>query len=118
MAEPVIINPEWDEPVKTRLVPDGDRLVGEIIQPGATVMLDGIKTIRDNRLAKTLDWGRAELEIPIIQLENLKRRYPELGSPDHETKTRAWKRFAASPESLPYRVRGRGRFLARSVGGI
>jgi hypothetical protein len=118
MADAFIINPEWHEPVKTRLVPDGDRLVGEMVQPGATLLLDGIKTIRDNRLAKSLDWGRAELEIPIIQLDNLKRRYPELASPDAETKTRAWKRFAASPESAPYRVRGRGRFLARSVGGI
>lgn len=118
MADGIVINPEWDEPVKSRLVPNGDQLVGEMIQPGATLMLHGIKTIRDNRLARSMDWGRAELEIPIIQLENLKRRYPELGSPDQETKTRAWKRFAASPESLPYRVRGRGRFLARSVGGI
>lgn len=118
MAEGIILNPAWDEPVKTRLVPDGRELVGEMIQPGATTMLEGIQTIRDNRLAKSFGWGRAELEIPFIQLENLKRRYPELGSTDQETKTRAWKKFAASPESAPYRVRGHGRFLNRSVGGL
>lgn len=118
MTEPLIVNPDWAEPVKTRLVQDGGQLVGEMIQPGATRMLEGIQTIRDNRLAKTLDWGRTELEIPILQLDKLKLKYPDLASPDGETKTRAWKRFAASPEAAPYRVRGRGRFLARSVGGI
>ena len=118
MADALLLPSSWDAPVKTRITQEGGQIIGESIQPGATIMLDGIKTIRDNRLAKSLDWGRVELEIPEIQLINLKRRYPDLGAPDGETKTKAWKRFAQSPESLPYRVRGRGRFLSRSVGGI
>jgi hypothetical protein len=31
-------------------------------------------------------------------------RYPDLDSPDHETKIKAWKAFARNPESKPYRV--------------
>ena len=118
MAEGLILNPDWAEPVKTRLVPNGQELVGEMIQPGATVMLEGIQTIRDNRLAKAFDWGRSELEIPFIQLENLQRKYPDLASPDGGIKLKAWKQFLRNPESLPYRVRTGGRFQGRSVGGI
>lgn len=113
-----VLNPEWAEPVKAVLVPDGDKLVGVQVQPGATAMLQGVEVIRNNRLARSMDWGRAELEIPFVQFENLKRKHPELASPDQGIKLKAWQRFLRDPESLPYRVRGRGRFLARSVGGI
>ena len=118
MSETVRLNPEWEEPVKVDLVPEGEKLWGVQVQPGATTMLEGVQVIRDNRLAVDMDWGRPELEIPFVQMENLKRRYPELASPDHDIKLKAWKRFLADPESLPYRVRGRGRFMGRSVGGI
>lgn len=117
-GETVRLNPEWEEPVKTDLVPEGDKLYGVQVQPGATTMLEGVQAIRNNRLAVDMDWGRPELEIPFVQYENLKRRYPDLVSPDRQIKLKAWQRFLADPASLPFRVRGRGRFLGRSVGGI
>ena len=118
MTGAVLLPSPWEEPIQTRLTQEGGQIIGESIQPGATVMLEGIQTIRDNRLAKSFDWGRAELEIPHVQLLNLQRKYPDLASPDQGIKLKAWKQFLRNPESLPYRVRQQGRFQGRSVGGI
>lgn len=118
MGDAVLLLSPWADPVKTRLTEEGGQLIGESIQPGATRMLEGIQVIRDNRLATELEWGRVELEIPTLQLDKLKRRYPDLGSPDSGIKLKAWKTFLRSAESRPYRVRAGGRFQGRSVGGI
>jgi hypothetical protein len=51
--------------------------------------------------------GRMVLQIPWEDFERLKLKYPDLGSPDGKVKTRAYYRFMASDESLPFRVRER-----------
>jgi hypothetical protein len=106
------------DPINVGLVEEGSTVYADWRQAGRRTLLDGIQTIRDNRLAKQLPWGEPTLEIPVVDLHFLKKTNPDLDSPDGEIKTKAWKRFASSPESLPYRVRGRGKFLGRSVGGI
>jgi len=111
-------SPAGDEPVKCTVHEQDGGLIGDWQQPGWDRLLDGVRVIRDNRLAKDLRFGRPELEIPVGMLYFLKQKYPELDSKDSQIKTRAWKRFLASPESLPFRVRGRGGFLNRSVGGL
>ena len=118
MSDGVYLPSSWAEPIKTRLTEEGGQLIGESLQPGATRMLEGIQTIRDNRLAQSFDWGRSELEIPVLQLVKLKVKYPDLASPDSGIKLKAWKLFLRSAESLPYRVRAGGRFQGRSVGGV
>jgi hypothetical protein len=107
-ADPVVVTPHVD----------GDRVVFDWQQPGWKGLLDGVQTIRDNRLTRPMQWGVAELEIPVGMLHFLKKKYPELGSPDAQIKTRAWKRFLASPQSKPFRTRGRGGYLNRSFGGL
>jgi hypothetical protein len=47
------------------------------------------------------------LSIPFEDYLALQVKYPELASPDGQIKTRAYKRFMASPESKPYRLRER-----------
>ena len=106
------------EPIRVQLVEEGDKLYADWTQPGARTLLEGVQVLRDNRLARAMPWGRPEMEIPAVDLHFLKLKYPDLASPDGGIKTRAWKRFLASAESFPYRVRPRGRFLGRSVGGI
>ncbi len=51
-----------------------------------------------------MDWGQIALQIPMSHRRALGIKYPELNSTDWETNTRAWKKFAASDESKPYRV--------------
>ena len=51
--------------------------------------------------------GRWMLSIPFEDYLALQVKYPELASPDGQIKTRAYKRFMASPESKPYRLRER-----------
>jgi len=49
--------------------------------------------------------GRLALSIPPGHYMALIRANPDLNSPDAKVQTAAWRRFIASPESLPYRVR-------------
>jgi hypothetical protein len=48
-----------------------------------------------------------ELTIPLMDLYYLKKANPELDSSDAMVRTLAWKKFMASSESDPYRVRDR-----------
>jgi len=121
MAGPEALNrpaPDEPDPITVRLVEEQGTLYSDWRQPGRNALLGGIQTLRQDRLAKGFRWGRPELEIPAIDLHFLTKANPDLASRDATTKTKAWKKFIASPESLPYRVRARGRNLNRSVGGI
>jgi hypothetical protein len=106
------------DPITVQLVEEQGTLVSDWRQAGRRQLLDGIQTVRQDRLARKMPWGEPSLEIPVVDLHFLKKANPDLESLDGEIKTKAWKKFLASPESLPYRVRGRGRNLNRSVGGI
>ena len=111
------MRPEADPVIVTPVEQDG-KVLFDWQQPGWRSMLDGLQAVRDNRLTRSMDWGVSELEIPVGMLHFLKKRYPDLDSKDHQIKTNAWKKFLASPQSKPFRTRGRGGFLNRSVGGL
>jgi hypothetical protein len=49
--------------------------------------------------------GRWALSVPMLEMENLRRKYPALRSRDPMERSRAWLKFIASDESKPYRVR-------------
>lgn len=51
------------------------------------------------------DWGYVALNIPVPDMRVLQVRYPDLASLDHEIQLKAWKKFIASPESAPYKLR-------------
>lgn len=106
------------DPIRVDLVEQQGTLYADWLQPGRGTLLEGIRTLRQDRLARQFGWGRPELEIPALDLHFLKKANPDLASLDAATKTKAWKKFLASDASLPYRTRGRGRNLNRSVGGI
>lgn len=48
-------------------------------------------------------WGYLALQIPRQDWAVIRARYPDLCSPDRETRNRAMAKFIASPESAPYR---------------
>ena len=54
--------------------------------------------------SRTTQIGKSELLIPTLVLRQLKKKYPDLDSPDRMTKVRAWKKFLASTESKPWRT--------------
>lgn len=54
--------------------------------------------------SRTGSFGKFELCIPELELHNLKRRYPDLASPDMQTRVKAWKKYIRSVESKPWRV--------------
>lgn len=69
-------------------------------------VLEANQQHRDGRLAKpnNLGFGGVALRIPPLDYEVIKIMYPDVTSKDHEIRTRAWQRFANSPEAEPYRV--------------
>lgn len=105
-------------PVVVTPIESGDKVYFDWQQPGWDKIIDWNKQDRINRAQRALSWGRQELVIPEGILHFLKKAIPELDSPDAEIKTRAWKRFAADPVSLPFRVHESGGALARSFGGL
>ena len=52
---------------------------------------------------KDLTFGRMALDIPYEHYQVLIALYPDLQCPDAEIKTKAWKAFCISPESIPYK---------------
>lgn len=114
MADPL----DSQDPVVVTPHQDGNRVVFDWQQPGWDRILEGLKEVRDRGLTRGLSFGVTELEIPVGMLYFLKRRFPDLDSPDSMIKTAAWKKFLASPMSKPFRTRNRGGALARSFGGV
>lgn len=80
---------------------------GRLSQPSAGLILARNQELRKNpeaiRPLQSMGWA---LSIPEADYYNLRRLNPDLAAPCALTRTVAWKKFIASPESLPYRVRG------------
>lgn len=64
-----------------------------------------LKRIRIEQPQRRLEWGEMVLSIPNSDLFLINLRHPELQSPDHEIRRKAWAEFLKSDESRPYRVR-------------
>ena len=88
----------------------GDTFVRHRSQPLRDPALEQVKQIRQsdkmapsNQVDSSL--GEWSLSIPKSDFWNLVARNPDLNSPDPDIKTRAWDKFTASSESMPYRMR-------------
>lgn len=81
---------------------------GRLLQPSRDLILQRNQELRKNpdaiRKLESMGW---ELSIPEADYYNLRKKYPDLASPDGMVRTLAWKSFLASAESVPYRVRDR-----------
>jgi len=53
---------------------------------------------------KDLSFGRMGLQMPQDHYEVITMIYPDLQCPDADIKTKAWKVFCMTDESLPYKV--------------
>lgn len=97
---------------------------GEVVNdhaPARQAHLSRIKRIRERTLPKPpgQDFGYLALSIPEFDYYVLQQRFPDLKSPDHEIRLKAWKKFIASPLSEPYRVnRNDGRRVFSRAGSV
>jgi hypothetical protein len=94
-----------DVNIEFRWHPGIGTLAARHYQPNRDLILEANKRMRNEQVIRDLGWMRFALRVPQIDLIQLKKLNPELNSPDGQIKARAWKKFAKSPESLPYRVR-------------
>jgi hypothetical protein len=53
---------------------------------------------------RDIEFGHVALNIPPLDFEVLKRRYPDLVSPDAGVRTAKWKWFLRQPESEQYKI--------------
>jgi hypothetical protein len=83
---------------------EGGRIYRELVQPSRELILQHNAHARAAGGPSDLSFGRLQLRIPLEDLAQLYLLNPELNSPDAQIMTQAWRRFVASPESLPYRV--------------
>jgi hypothetical protein len=89
------------------------KLVRQRTNPLRSFILERNKELQKQPdVISDMTFGGLELIIPLDDLHALWRKYPELNCPEAETKTKAWRRFFASSEADPYRVRPRRRARA------
>jgi len=67
-------------------------------------ILERNQALRHERPLRDLSFGRLQLCIPLQDHWELVARNPALKSFDRAEREKAWRDFARSPESLPYRV--------------
>ena len=78
----------------------------ETSDPYADAILEhNLKLRNEGAVTKGVDIHHA-LDIPEFAYAMLCRKYPDLDCGDGEIEGRAWKKFIASTESIPYRVTG------------
>jgi hypothetical protein len=86
---------------------EGDTFVRHRVQPARNATMRAIAEVQKaghlNGHAETA-LGRWALSIPKSDFWNLVARNPDLNSPDKTTLDRAWRKFTASAESIPYRM--------------
>ena len=96
---------DYDGVLRTDVVStDAASLQTQITQPTRELILEDNKRRQIEEPTNDLSFGRWVLQIPVIDLANLVRKYPELQAPDRQIKRQAWARFMASDECRPYRV--------------
>ena len=89
---------------------EGGQLVRKRVQPTEDRILEHNARMRNEPEAfGNLSFAGLELCIPLLHLERLQKKYPDLKSTDGKTRTNAWLAFMGSAEADPYRVRHRSR---------
>lgn len=92
---------EWDDMVLTR----------KLFQPGRRRELERAALLKREGVVEDREtFGRWCLSIPLEDYEYLTRwsiKWRDLGAPCNATREKAYRRFLASPDSRPYRVRDR-----------
>lgn len=92
--------------IRENVIDDG-KLYGRLVQPSRNVILDRNAELRKNPDAlRPMQSMGLELTIPVADYYALKKKYPDLSSPDGLTRTLAWKKFLGTAEAIPYKVRG------------
>ncbi len=94
---------------------EGGKLVRKQTQPSRELILDHNAELKKNPDAlRHLSFAGLELNIPMLDLIVLQKKYPALASSIGQERKAAWLKFMGSSESDPYRVRDRRKKRAKS----
>jgi hypothetical protein len=90
---------------KVGMMSEAARLTLVTHQTNEALILDTCAEMRKcEPMADRPGLGRWALSIPFVKWLEIRRKYPDLASDDAQVKSRAYARFMASAESMPYRV--------------
>lgn len=93
---------------------EGDTIVRRTVQLDEDKILNFNNEIRKNPGAiNSLSFMGAELNIPVLHLRRLWKKYPELNAKNGQVRTAAWMKFMGSSEADIYRLKDRSK--ARGV---
>lgn len=99
---------EFDGVLLSKFKMEGGTLVRKQTQPSREMILDHNAELRKNEGAlNNLSFAGLELNIPLLDLTVLQKKYPALKSTIAHERRDAWLKFMGSSESDPYRVRDR-----------
>lgn len=84
----------------------GDHALADIARANRHAQLKELQGIREGTrpAPRETALGRVALRIPDLDFAVLRVRFPDLASPDNETRHKAWLKFIKNPLSEPYRV--------------
>jgi len=95
--------PKHDD-LRTRVWFEHGHIVRENYQPTRKAVLEEVKELRNLGVRFDVPFGRVALTIPQLDYQRLLKIYPDLGSADAHTSTKAWQKFMRSSESMPYHM--------------
>lgn len=84
--------------------PHEDRIYRQLSQPSRKLILERNAELRKNDVIKDLSFGRFIADIPLIDMENLRKKYPDLASHDSKIRSKALFNLLNSPEGRIYLV--------------
>jgi hypothetical protein len=97
--------PPIDEVFKVQYERQGDKMVRAMTQPTEELILRRNKKLRQNPgVLKDLSFGRLVANIPLNDLEALKRKYPELAHGDAELRSLTMMKILQMPEYKKFLV--------------
>ena len=100
-------NTPWvnEGPLRARFRQEGETLVKETSQPDRNLIMDTIQTERQSGDRQGFLGGYKVGSIPLLDLENVRKSYPDLFAGDAETKKKALIRFSNDPAMKQFLIK-------------
>lgn len=88
-----------------RYSPHSDEVNSRLEQSSRDAILNYNRRLRNEGVVgKGLEWGRMVAQIPLVDLEVLKFKYPELQDERHPDYQKTLMKILSGPEGLKYRI--------------
>jgi hypothetical protein len=99
---------KWRETTPEGLVldyeQDGERVTRAMYEPRSLATKLHNAELRKHDVPRDTPLGRPALSMEMVDIYTASKLFPDLMSPDADSRNKAWRKFIASPMSDPYKV--------------